>query len=391
MNMWSIGLQHQITTNLALDVTYVGNRGVWWISSAMVDVNRLTPQILAARGLDISKAEDRNLLVAPLNSALAASRGFSKPPYAAFSTALSVAQSLRPFPMFTSIWDMYAPMGKTWYDALQVKLTKRYSYGLDLTGVFSWQKELGIGAEQEDPAEAQVRPAVNDLNNYSSNKYISGMSRPFRLSIAANYRFPALKINKVLSLAIRDWTFGTILTYMSGLPIMTPYASSSQLQNLLKLCSPMNSSNAPGTCMSTGTYANRVPGQPFFTADLNDNSVDPNKTFYLNPKAWTDPAPGQFGTSAAYYNDYRQQRRPSENMSLGRIFRITERVNLEIRAEFTNIFNRTEKSNPTATNAAATQVSNPTTGKPISGFGYVNTGAIAAQPRNGLLVGRLRF
>jgi len=111
----------------------------------------------------------------------------------------------------------------------------------------------------------------------------------------------------------------------------------------------------------------------------------------LNKDAWSNPAPGQFGTSAAYYNDYRYQRRPSESMSLGRIFRLGgERTQLHIRAEFTNIFNRTEPNNPTATNALATQTRNAA-GQTTGGFGYINVGTVFASPRAGTIVARITF
>ena len=44
----------------------------------------------------------------------------------------------------------------------------------------------------------------------------------------------------------------------------------------------------------------------------------------LNPKAWSDPADGQWGHGAAYYSDYRNRRQPDEQMSIGRIFRLRE-------------------------------------------------------------------
>jgi hypothetical protein len=102
------------------------------------------------------------------------------------------------------------------------------------------------------------------------------------------------------------------------------------------------------------TFVNRAPGQPLFTQDLNYHCFDPNKTFVLNPAAWSDPAGGQFGISAPFYNDYGYQRRPDEQLSLGRTFKIREGMSFQIRGEFFNIFNRTEVNNPTGTNAAAT-------------------------------------
>jgi len=89
---WSIGVQRQITTNLSVEAAYVGNRGVWWQAGAIIDPNRLTPEILAKNNLDISKKEDRDLLNSPLSSPLAISRGFSTPPYPEFSTKLPVNQ-----------------------------------------------------------------------------------------------------------------------------------------------------------------------------------------------------------------------------------------------------------------------------------------------------------
>ena len=42
---------------------------------------------------------------------------------------------------------------------------------------------------------------------------------------------------------------------------------------------------------------------------------------------------------ASCYNDYRWQRQPAENSSLGRVFRIREKVTFSFRAEFFNVFN----------------------------------------------------
>jgi hypothetical protein len=388
--MWSIGLQRQITTNLAVEVAYVGNRGVWWQAGALNDPNRLTPEILAANHLDINKQEDRDLLVSPLNSALAAQRGFSTPPYPAFSLSLPVNQALRPFPQFTGINVLWYPGGNTWYDSLQAKVTKRYSYGLDLSAAYTWAKELTLGTgETEDAAFFALNASINNSLDRKVNKYLSGFSRPHRLVIALNYRLPVLKTNKVLSWMVRDWTYGALLTYTSGMPIRAPY-SNNALGDLLKLSTPMNFSFGAIPFNRNGTYANRVQGQPLFTADPNCTSCyDPNKDFLLNPNAWSDPAPGQWGTSAAYYNDYRSRRTPTESMSLGRTFSIGERASLNIRVELNNAFNRIRVPGPSSTNAQATQRVDQN-GKPSTGFGYMNT-ASGSQGRTGQLVARIQF
>ena len=218
---------------------------------------------------------------------------------------------------------------------------------------------------------------LNHVFNKRKQKALSAYDQPFQFVISGSYFTPKWSANgtglKVVSWLARDWQFGTLLRYASGLPIAAP-----------------SSTNSLATYLYQGTLFNRVPGVPLLTQDLNCHCFDPNKTFVLNPAAWSNPAPGQWGTAAAYYSDYRYQRRPVENLSLGRNFRIKERATFQVRAEFTNVFNRSEAANPTATNALATQSRNGA-GSTTAGFGYINTAAVFSAPRQGQLVARFSF
>ena len=114
-----------------VEAAYVGNRGAWWLSTVLDNYNALTPQMLWPPGLDINNAADRAILRAQIGST-AAGRFQNKLPYAGFPTTSTVAQSLRPFPQFTSgLAPLWAPQGHTWYDSLQAKVTKRFSHGLE--------------------------------------------------------------------------------------------------------------------------------------------------------------------------------------------------------------------------------------------------------------------
>ena len=108
---------------------------------------------------------------------------------------------------------------------------------------------------------------------------------------------------------LRDWTLGAVLQYGSGLPIQAPL-------------SPANNN---ASTLLRSTYATRVPGVPLYLVDINCHCYDPSETQVLNPAAWTNTPNGQFSPSAAYYNDYRYQRRPSELASFGRTFRLKEK------------------------------------------------------------------
>jgi hypothetical protein len=401
---WSIGVQREISKDFVAEVSYVANRGVWWQAPVLLNLNAITPSRLQAFHLDPTNADDQKLLTSLLSSSLAAQRGFNIPPYAGFPLGQTVAQALRPFPQFTNIGIYWDPLGKSWYDSLQVKATKRLSHGLSFLGTFVWSKAESLGTEIGEPNPGTTGGALgNDIFNRAANKYISIYDQPFVFNLSASYVTPKVGGNKYLSLALRDWTYSAALQYASGFPLQTPLANSN-----------LNSYLFQGS-----SFANRVPGQSLFNTnwvdnkgvthtdpiDVNCHCYDPNKTFVLNSNAWADPAAGQFGASAAYYGDYRTQRRPHENMNLGRTFKVKERMEFNIRIEFTNVFNRAYWGDPSGTaltNATLKQAlittPGPTFGNTSAGFGRVlTTGATqfgnAANilPRQGVVVGRFSF
>jgi hypothetical protein len=377
---WSVGIQREIFRNLVVDVSYVGNRGAWWPSTSLLNYNLPSSQLLASYGLDPTIEADHAILIARIDG-ISAGRFRNRPPYAGFPGSSTVAQSLRPYPQFSSgLTPLFSPIGMTWYDSLQAKVTKRYSYGLDFTYAFTWQKELQNGTEG----------AIFDVFNRDINKSLSTLSRPLVSVLAANYTTPRWSSNRIIGELTGGWMLGAVLQYGSGTPIAAP-ASNNQLAN-----STFQSANMT-----------RVAGRPLFLKDLNCHCIDPNKDLVLNPAAWTDAPRGRWGSTAIYFNDYRTQRIPSENMSVARIFRITEDVQLSVRAEFSNIFNRTFLNTPASTNpatattcvlnsgasATGTACADPNTLRNLTGgFGFINPNSVPVPgPRNGTIVARITF
>jgi hypothetical protein len=64
-------------------------------------------------------------------------------------------------------------------------------------------------------------------------------------------------------------------------------------------------------------------------------------------------------------------------------------MSLELRMSFFNVFNRTQQADPSYTNALAATTTGPNglTG----GFGYITTGTLYGQPRQGQLSVRFQF
>ena len=328
--------------------------------------------------------------------------------YPGFPGGQTLSQALRPYPQWTGIPPFLGPpLGTTWYDSLQAKVTKRMSHGLSVDSAFSWQKELNLGVASDTSYLTPAPNLINDVFNYQQNKQISAFSRPFMLVITANYTTPGFAASstsmKAVSWLVRDWTLGTLLRYQSGQVIRTPPSSNGFFNQIRR-------TDNPATFGGANTFFNRVAGQPLFANGIDPNCkcFDPTTQLVLNPAAWTDAPAGTFGTSAPYYNDYRWQRQPAENISLGRIFRVAKegRITLNVRAEFQNMFNRVFLANPLAVSASSSPfvvgagapnplsptVRVPGTQTLSSGYGFVNTfNGGAAQPRTGQIVARVTF
>jgi hypothetical protein len=86
-------------------------------------------------------------------------------------------------------------------------------------------------------------------------------------------------------------------------------------------------------------------------------------------------------------------------LAFGRVFRMAENVNFNIRVEMTNVFNRAYINDPTSTNPAAPQNRVAGTTQTSAGFGFINNSALnqgtfatgGGQPRAGQIVGRIQF
>jgi hypothetical protein len=378
VNQWNIAVQRELVRNLALEAAYVGNRGVWIEAGAMGQYNTTSTERLAAFGLNVNNAADRDLLTRNLNDPLVVARGF-RVPYAGYPTNRTLAQSLRPFPQFTgNIQPTWAPLGNSWYDSLQMKLTKRYSHGLDLSAAFTWQKTmaLGNGATVFGGGNNGAQGGgINDMFNRDNQKSLAGDYRPLAIVIAFTYHTPKVTTNKVVREVLGNWTLAGILTYRSGSLIGVPASVSSNMNAYTFM----------------GTRQNRNNSVNPFNFDPGCHCIDPNRdTQILNPATWQDVPQGQWGFSAPTYADYRWVRTANEQMSLGRIFPIKERLRFEVRAEFFNAFNRITLPQPTSGNPAQTRTFD-STGRQTGGYGFINVINGLNGARTGQLVARIQF
>ena len=395
---YSAGLQREVNRNIVVEASYVGNRGVWFTAPELdiTDYNSLTPQSLAVNGINIKSPTDQALLLDPISSPAVIQRfpELANPNnvYNGFPNTEPLNQVLRRAPEFLGVPPFLGPpLGDTWYNSLQAKATKRYSHGLQMQGSFTWSKNEVLGTSAATQYFTPGTPLINDVFNYGQNKQIAANTRPLALVISGTYITPKWSGNKLVSNIVQGWQLGTVLRYQSGALIETPNSSNDLLTELDR-----GPSNNPATWGGGYTFENYVGGQSEFLVNPNSR-FDPSKQLVLNPAAWTDAAGGQFGVSAPYYNGNRWQRQPAESMSFGRNFRMGKegRYNLNVRMEFTNIFNRLFYSAPSVgggTNTLTPAAFNNPNGGISAGYGavaYVN--GTGDTPRSGQAVARFTF
>jgi hypothetical protein len=430
---WSVGFQQEIMRNLVVDANYVGNRGAWF-TAPLIDTqafNGLTQNMLShlttegpgggglygtTQNMSFTNPADFALLSQEISSPAVISRfpALKDPSnvYPGFPSTETLSQALRGYPQwFGAPPFLGPPQGDTWYDALQVKVTKRYSYGLTAQVAYTWSKSLTNAANSNTSYLTPDDPIINDPYNVPTQKQLSGFDQPQVLVISFSYTTPKVQTfgesvpGKGANWLVRDWTIGGVLKYASGALIATPssnnclYAAMG-LGNGAPPCGGSN--NGVSVFGGTNPLENYVSGKSCLSVNPNSH-FDPTTTLALNPAAWSNQSTETFGDAAPYYSDCRWQRQPAESLSLGRIFRIREKVQLLIQAQFFNVFNRVVYPAPTVeTSTTAATFGNPFPGSPSpglgqnaalnGGYGWVDVlNGAGTNPRSGQLVARFTF
>jgi hypothetical protein len=374
-----VGIEREIARDLSVKVSLIDNRGVWLNSDGLRGYNQLPPSLLLSKyGLDVTNPSDFNLLRQPISSSSVAARGFTKP-YSTFPSGASLAQALRPFPQFGGVRDYYEHDGNSWYDALQIQVTKRLSNGLSGGLGYNWSKDLGTVSSTGTYTTST--PIQDPTLSPKSQKSYLAIDQPQMLNFYFNYEVPRFSFaNSGWKRALlAGWTTDGIFHYQSGFPIQTPNSTST----------------LTSVTFGNGVWANRVPGQKVFLHSLNDHSVNPRTTFFLNPAAWANPSQGQYATSKPYYGDYRGPRYPSEQLGFGKVIPFKEGLTFSLRADFFNVFNRWAYPNLQNTGNPFQTPQYGGNGSIVNGFGFLGDSISGAggnyPPRSGEIVARIQF
>ena len=310
---WQLSIQREIFGNMVLDVAYVGNRAKNLV--ILGDFNQ-------ARPLTISELA----LPAAQRPSLQARR-----PIANFGTISAVL-----------------PEGFSNYNALQIKLERRFSQGLYFLNSFTYSKALDNASQvlEEPNGNTGTPQNVYDIQN---DQGIGAYDQPFNNTTSFVFEVPfgrgrafGSDLNPVIDTVFGGWVLSGVNTMTSGQPINFRYGPSPVTNNLPSflggvalrpnvICDPINRETRANptsgyfvrSCLTTPTL-----DQPFGNAGRNIARSD---SFF------------QFDLGV-----HKQFRLP-----------INEETRLEFRAEFFNLFNKTnfQAANPDINSAAFGNIS----------------------------------
>ena len=217
------------------------------------------------------------------------------------------ANSVSPNPNYGAM-DELTPSSSSSYNALQAIGRVQNVHGISGFAAYVWSKSIDDASDGIDFVPGAAFP--QDPGNLPAERGPSLFDTRDRFTAAINYELPSSGSRPRLG---SGWELNSIVTIQSGRPI--PIANSTDTSGRFYF----------------NQRPNVVPGV---------NPILPNwtpSTGYLNPLAFIQPAYGTFGDlgrDSIFGPGY-----ANVDFSITKNTRLTERLNLQLRVEFFNIFN----------------------------------------------------
>ena len=239
-------------------------------------------------------------------------------------------------PRFTTInahrWD-----GNAYYHSFQANVTRRFSNGLQYQGSYTWSRNIDTAATSFGTVISLNAGGIQNPFNLQSEKGLSPIDPRHQFTSNATYDLPFAKNSHgIVKAVVAGWQSNVIVTVRAGVPFNIPsgYIGTDGLgRSRSGLGAPTpgdRPSLAPGATVSTsGTTAGCAgvaAGQKLGTPSL-----------WFDPCAFVLPPAGTFGNLAK--NAVIGPGLANVDFALKKQFDITERHNLQFRAEVFNVFN----------------------------------------------------
>ena len=350
---WNLNVQQQITPTVAAMVAYVGSRGIH-------------------QPFKVDEAD----LVIPTNTQY----GYLWPQVDGNGNLISgpnAGNQPNPInPNYGSIRGIFYE-GHSYYNALEAQLAKRMSHGLQLQGTYTWAKSMDTSSASV--AGDTFGNSISSLHWFDMrlSRGLSDFNVGQTLVVNGTWEAPTPKsLSAPAQWALGGWELGLIFTASGGVPFSATWGTGSDPQYTLSSDDWAFPNRLGGS--GCGTLTN--PGNPnnYIKTQCFAVPTAPTQAFW---NASCDPAPPSLGSALAPgdLRCFNLRGNAGRNILIGPgvtsldfslfknnyIKRVSERFNIQFRAEIFNILNHPNFAPP----------ANPTNTDIFDGTGTLNPSA----------------
>ena len=230
-----------------------------------------------------------------------------------------------PYPQFGLI-DYKTTDSNNNFNALQLSLKRNLSSSLVGSANYMWSHAINDGStgggETDYPENVRCRACERGSSDFDVRHYFSG-NLIYQLPFGRGRRF--LNGPSVTSAILGGWEWANILTARSGLPVNVTISR-------------------PASVIPDGNTSS--PQRPDVVPGVSITPANHSITNFVNPAAFTTPAPGTFGNAGR--NLLRGPDQWQLDTAIVKNIPLTEQLHLTFRAEAFNVFNHPQYGVPNA-------------------------------------------
>jgi hypothetical protein len=313
---WNLTVQRQLRQNWFVELGYVGTKGTRLRADYDPNQARLaTPQH-------------------PITLPFACGGGAGSCPIID-STVENGAARAQFYPIGPGLYEEFAPIADSHYNALQATLGHHFGQGLYFQSAYTYSNSI------DDVSNASVAfvARINDQLDPRASRGLSDFAKRHRWVTSAVYQLPTLNgRTKLTRVALGGWQASTVIILQSGSPftVFDPAGGSAYQLASPSASATFSSGFSCGNALSSGNRATRLASW------VNPAAYQSNPFAPLSTGGFSDAT--LFGNSPR--NCIIGPPQKNVDFSLGKIFKITEQQNLRFLVDFFNLFNHPSFANP---------------------------------------------
>lgn len=309
---WSVRIEQELAANTALRVGYVGSHGYHELIG--IDANEPFPVICPASPCPATYPSSFPIGLA----------GTPVP-----SGTYYVPSATRANPSLANTWTYFSE-GDSSYNALQVDLKHRFSGGLSLRGAYTWSKTIDDGDSLNATTSGGEPALASNPFNLRADRGLANFDVRNVGVISAIYALPfgrgarfANNSTGFRNFLVSGWNIDSIVTLQGGFPF-TPQLSYNPSRN----------------------GDTRNPVRPFVNPAFSGPVILGNPSRWFDPAAFLAPP-----NNSGFYGNLGRDTLigpglATWDLSFLKDTRLSERTNLQFRAELFNVLNRTNFNTP---------------------------------------------